>query len=483
LNGRSVRRAYVAILLLGAAARIAAWRLVGGLHPDEFFQALEPAWWRLSGVGLASWEWRDGVRSWVLPAYNGGWMALLMKLGVRRGDILGSIMQLHWALVSLVLVVAAFRGGSYVTRRLEARGSKPSSPAPLAVDAPPAGWRGGLLAAALCALFPPIVSFSPHTLSELPSMLCLVLGLVLTLETSERESRDAVTRKRVFFIGALLSLGVCLRIANAPLVLVAPLVLLLRRRYAHVAWLALGAALPIAIFGVVDLVTWGKFLGSFIGYVDYNLVQGKAAEFGTMPRFWYVGELWHRAPIGLPLVMLPLLFGWRATWPFVLSALGLVVMLSTQAHKEERFVIAFWPFVIIGAAGVVGAWLATARAPRRRLWTHAACAACASALLLDGAVHLGGGENTFARAKLEGQIAAGRDANVTGLLIDNTFYSGASLWFGRSVPQLEFDAALLGNPMISHALVAQGSDNERVTIDAGFSPIFSHDRVVLLRRR
>jgi hypothetical protein len=96
---------------------------------------------------------------------------------------------------------------------------------------------------------------------------------------------------------------------------------------------------------------------------------------------------------------------------------------------------------------------------------------------------LGGGDNTFARAKLEGQIAAGSDANVTGLLIDNTFYSGASLWFGRSVPQLEFDAALLGNPMISHALVAEGSDNERRALDAGFSPVFSHDRVVLLRRR
>src|SRR5690606_17378937 len=37
------------------------------LHPDALFQALEPAFSLVWGYGIETWEFREGMRSWVWP--------------------------------------------------------------------------------------------------------------------------------------------------------------------------------------------------------------------------------------------------------------------------------------------------------------------------------------------------------------------------------------------------------------------------------
>src|SRR5512143_2896486 len=71
-----------------AASTILAGTLVGGLalrvylaiafpniyHPDEVFQTLEPAHRLATGWGIVTWEWRVGIRSWLLPSILAGLM-------------------------------------------------------------------------------------------------------------------------------------------------------------------------------------------------------------------------------------------------------------------------------------------------------------------------------------------------------------------------------------------------------------------------
>ena len=477
-----VRTALGLVFLAGSAARLVAWREGSSIHPDEFFQVLEPAWWHLHGAGLATWEWREGIRSWVLPVYHGAWMALLELLGVRPGATIGWLLQLHWALVNLVLIAAAFRGGAWVARRCARQAATCAAPpeeALAARDTPAAaGWQGGLLAAALVALFPMIVAYAPHTLSESPSMICFVVALALAAEMGEVPGAR-VAPARAIQLGALVGLGLCVRLANAPLALVAPLLLLVRRRFALLGWAALGALGPLALFALVDLVTWGKPLGAAIGYLRFNLIEGRAAGFGTAPWSWYLTRLFERAPWGLPVLLLPLLLGLRASWPFGLSAFLLVASLSTQGHKEERFVSAFWPFLIIGAAGVAGGWLA--RRPQRRV--PAAVVALAAALILaDGLAGYRHADYAVKRAWMEMQRVTGEQPDLTGVIMESILFAGGSLFLDRPVPQLEFRAYLLRNPMISHALLAEGSDFEQQALRAGFRPIVTRDHVVLLRR-
>lgn len=469
MSRAGVTRALIVITIVGAIVRLLAWRLTPAVHPDEIYQNIEPAWGQLHGWGLTTWEWRDGVRSWVLPAYNGAWMAAFANLGIRRGATLGDLVQLHWALANLALLAAAFRGGCHVTRRLR--------PAP---DVAVPGWQGGLLAAALVAAHPILVWYAPHTLSEMPSMLAFVFGLVHLAELRERPA-GADLRKPAAIAGALLGLCVCIRIVNAPLVLAAPVLLLVDRRARLIPWLVLGGLAPVAVFGLVDLVTWGRFLGSYIGYVEFNLVRGQAAIFGTSPWTGYLSRLAERAPIGLPLLLLVALAGARATWPFLLSAVALVAALSTQGHKEERFIVAVWPLVLIAAAGVAGAWLA---APRRWAWLRALPVVAALGVVGEVAARRETADLTFERAWFTGQALAGAE-QPTGLLAESILFCGGTTWFGRPALQIHFDADLLDNQMISHVLVRLGSDNERRALAAGFAPIWtaSADRVVLLRRR
>src|SRR5579872_5069734 len=62
-----------AILLLAVCAGALAIRLIVAFespniaHPDQIFQVLEQAHRLAYGYGVVPWEFREGVRSWILP--------------------------------------------------------------------------------------------------------------------------------------------------------------------------------------------------------------------------------------------------------------------------------------------------------------------------------------------------------------------------------------------------------------------------------
>jgi hypothetical protein len=485
--------------VLGTLLRLLACVFDPPMHPDEYFQYTEPAWWHLSGAGLATWEWDDGVRSWVLPTWNGGWLSLLMALGVDDGPTLGLALKVHWALVNVALIWLAWRGGNNICRLLAPRASREPG------DDRPAGFEGGLLAALLCACFTILVCYSAHTLSELPSMLCLIAGLVLVSEIVERprdEDRFHLW-SAASAAGLLISMGACLRIANGPLTLVAPVWLLLTRRGRSLKALLVAALLPILIFAAVDRVTWGVWAGSFIEYVKFNFIQSGAADFGTEPADWYLGILHSRAPAVVLVLLAIAALGWRATWPYLLSALGMLAYLSSQPHKEERFVVAFWPLLLIAAAGTLGAWIANAtrdrgdelpaKAPPASTFTtriHALTRAqrtlfaglFAALVLADGAVHFLDGVRTPRQDWIDAQVWIAREPDLSGMLIDWPINTAGGLWLGHPVPILDFEADLLANPLVSHVLVPGRSKRERQSLAAGFVSARTFGHCVVLKR-
>ena len=493
-TSRRVNIALASIVLVGLVLRILALRFEPAHHPDEFFQYLEPAWGRLTGASIETWEWRSGVRSWVLPGYHGAWMALLMRLGVHDGSTIGKILQAHWALLSMSLVWAGWRGGILLARRLAPDQDLSTAAADLG-DAAPAGWQGGLVGALLCAVFPLQVRFSIHTLSEHASILCMVCALVLTAGLVRTAGREG--RKQAAWVGLLLGLGICLRIQHAPVPLVVVLWLLVSRRFILALVACAASLLPVLLFGVVDRLTWGGFFASFIAYVKFNLVEGGAANFGTLPWKWYWTEFFHRLPIGLPILGFLCLLRIHRNWPFVASALGLTFLLSTQAHKEERFVMLFWPLVLIAAAAGAGAWLmppadsgavlvegVPVRPHRLPTWlVRSVILAALGMVLVDGARHCRGNDFTdLDTARYEAQIWAGKQADMTGLLVDLSLYTGGYMWFSRSFPQPQFRAECLANPLFSHVLVQRNSGSMREAERAGFTVVFSKDQMVVLRR-
>ena len=66
----------VIILLLAAALRLPLAFWPNFHHPDEVFQYVEPAWRVLGHDSIVSWEWRYGMRGWLLPTIMAGPVAI-----------------------------------------------------------------------------------------------------------------------------------------------------------------------------------------------------------------------------------------------------------------------------------------------------------------------------------------------------------------------------------------------------------------------
>jgi hypothetical protein len=251
------------------------------------------------------------------------------------------------------------------------------------------------------------------------------------------------------------------------------------------------AFVPVLLFGAVDWLTWGRPFASYVGYIRFNLFEGGADLFGKLPAFWYGQTFWHRLPVGLPVVGLLCLLTLRQAWPFLASALGFAALLSTQAHKEERFAMLCWPLLLIPAAAAAGTWLETRPArtepgdrSRLRTWLRrVAVAALVVLLLADGAIHARGNDfPQLSPLRFQTQAWVGRQRDLTGLVYDQPLYTGGYLWFSRPFPQLMYQPGLLGNPLMSHVLGPRDSDMVQAGRQAGFTEVFSLGELVVLRR-
>jgi hypothetical protein len=478
---------------LGAVARVVSVFFDRPLHPDEYFQYLEPAYTQLTGLGIQAWEFRSGLRSWVLPFYHGAWLAALMAVGIHKGSQLLHALQVQAALLNAALVWIAYRGGASVTRKLTAfwPRAQPGAPTPDSREAW-AGFEGGAYAAFLCAAFPLLVLYSGHTLSEQPSMLLLCLGLVELCELSEQDPAPTrSTLRKAALAGFFLSSAACLRIANGPLVLIAPIFLLVTKRYRALLWLTIAALLPALVFGLVDLFTWGKFANSYIEYVKFNFIQGKAVMFGTEPPFFYFGALWKRAPCTAPILLGLSLLGWRRNYMFLAPLLLGLSYLSSQPHKEERFVLFVWPLLFISAGAVLAAARRRpslfARGPNTRgkaarPWLYPALAlALLLAVPLEDAFHVQG-RSWLSRAPFQAEAVVAQDPTLTGLMIDTPIFAGGALWLGVSAPHFDFVEDVLPNPLITHVVVVDDSKQRQQAEKQGFKEIDHIRRWVVLRR-
>jgi len=466
-------------LVVGAVLRVRQALGDVSQHPDEFFQYLEPAHWHWTGEGIRAWEYIDGLRNWFMPAYHGAWMAVLDGIGVHDGRLQHRFFLVHWALAGLVAAVYARRGAPAILR------GATGVPAESA-----AKTFAGPLAAILVATWPALVWWAPHVLTELPSLFLLVIAFTKTSELLERPtSREPRTG---LAIGLLVGVSLVLRIPNGPVALLPLLAMFVHRRFRALATACLGLLPPIFALGLLDRLTWGDWFHSIVKYVEFNFVKGGAANFGTLPVAHYFevlyGELGLVGCIVLPLLALVV---WRRSWFWVLGALLVVSYLSTQPHKEERFILLFWPLLLIPAAAGFGAILL---AVRRRVSMQARIVppfvAAVAMLGLIGATFVTDQVDMQSDHMemtchdsfdvMDGLSYVGRQPDALGVLSDiNWVCNGGTFRIGKNIPLDDYHAVRLSSPLYNYAVMRV----ETETIDrAGFQVVARFPRATVLRR-
>jgi len=341
-----------ALLLVAAAIRLplAFWPNV--FHADEIFQCLEPAWRMLGHESIVSWEWRYGMRGWLLPS--------LMAGPVGFGDWVAPggtgafvVPRLVAALASLSIVASAWYFGARVSR------------------------THAIIAAFVAAIWFEFVSFAPHTLSE-PLATAVILPAALLL------THASLSQRQLAVGGALLALAFVFRFQYAPAIAV--LVFgACWRQWRNLFPLVAGGLIPLALGGVADASRGAMPFVWLIANVQQNLLHDRAAEFGVSPAITYLYSFWMMWSAAIVLLLFAIWQGSRHAPPLLAMALANIAFHSLIGHKEYRFIfLSVVLFIIIAALGSAD-WIQWLRA--KRAWPRSALPAVAAGwALISGAL-------------------------------------------------------------------------------------------------
>lgn len=435
-------------VLLASCAHVwcLSWRVP--LHPDEVFQYMEPAAWHRWGIGAAAWEWARGLRSWVLPALNGAFFEIFGWLGISAKSSMVSLLAVYsLAALPVIAVVARALLG-------------------------PTGRQHQAMALGVwiylgCA--PSLLAFAPHVLSELVSAYALVIAYAMASGRTWWRAGHPSTG-RAIALGAWSACALGLRVSLGPVALLPLLMPLVGRHWRALLQAVAAFAAIVLLFGTVDLLTWGAPFHSYIEYLRFNLFDHGADQFGVAPWHWYLQVF--RAGYGsvaLAYLLFCNLLLLRRTWMWTAGGALLVLMLSTQPHKETRFVLAALWLLSVPAAyatGILCTWAARARA--WRMPASSVGIALSLAVLFysnfqrKSAFYDRACANQWGLFEAQGWVS--EQPNATGILTDDWFCSGGAT-ISRQLPLRTLNDARL-HPVFNY-FIAKVPTRVRMAEEAG----------------
>jgi phosphatidylinositol glycan class B len=392
---------------LGLLPAVIAVLQLGRLHPDEVYQWLEPAYFRAHGYGVVAWEWKVGLRNWVIPGLFAEILRLADRIGLTHPQAYRALIAIPQVLFHLATVFAVYR---WARRR---------------------GESG--VEALVFASYGMVLLFAGRTLGESISADFLVLALermdAALVPGRLSKKQEAMSS---WLAGAFLGAAVIARYGSAIMVVCALVGLLILRRWRTALWVVLGGTGVAAFLGIVDLLTWGAPFHSLREYVRFNLLSdGAVRNFGAQPWTEYL----------LPLLACLPVWVWPALWRRALGhseriglSMALVYGLSLllTPHKEARFLYpAFVLVMLVASFGLPGLLQRIHHEGIRKI----ALAGGISVSLLSGVLF----PWDLRADQFRAIVRASRDA--TGLLIVNEGLWGAGGYFylGKNIPWLTCD--------------------------------------------
>jgi GPI mannosyltransferase 3 len=266
---------------------------------------------------VVTWEFRDGIRSWVFPAFLAAIMRATNWMGTQPAGYLHGI-TLVLSLISLTTVWFGFVWAKRI-----------------------GGMEAAIIAAGCCATWYELVDFGGRALTEVFATHLLLPGLYLGVY-GERIPE----RARLFLAGLLCGLATSLRIQLTPVVAFALLWFCGPEWRKRAAPLGIGFILPVAVFGIVDMFTWSYPFQSFVSYFWVNAIEGRSRAYGVEPWYWYLLIMLK----GLGPMLFFVLVGCRRS-PF-LGWMAFIILASHSAlaHKEPRFLYPLKPIIATLAA-------------------------------------------------------------------------------------------------------------------------------------
>lgn len=425
---------WLEVFVAALPAALHAVFFLGRLHPDEIFQALEPALQHAFGFGVQAWEWRVGLRNQSVPIFFSWLLRAAHSIGIDDVWWRRVVLEVPQFFLHAAMLGAVWR---FSARRLDARLAR---------------W-----CLWLTALYGPIVWFGGRTMSESFSVAFLVWGIERLDDTEERGTASLLG-------GVLLGLAVVTRYGSAAVVAPAMLWLLLTRRFRTFSIATAGGLVVAALLGALDRFTWGDWFHSFRAYVTFNVLTDEAAtRFGAQPFWLYLGRLL-LAPWGAVGLL-----AWRGekaarAWLPVVAGVGYFLAISATAHKEDRFI---YPTLVLLSVAGTPAFVAFVA----RRWEDRRVQALLAAALLGGLAFFVFPTPWDPERKEQFQLEALASRTATGLVILNEglWGTGGFFFLGRNIPWCQCDfpnepcfAGAMGDQRVNRGIYwSSGNEPER----------------------
>jgi GPI mannosyltransferase 3 len=323
INKFTVDTELIIILLISISVKTAIIILLPALyHADENFQLFEAAHRLSFGYGIAPWEFREGIRSLVVPSALAGIFTAVSAIS-DRPEVYISVARFFLACFSLLGVTFLYNYAKAVSK------------------------THAVVASTVLAVWYEAVFFSIRPLTECLAANALVCAVCLGLSAVRSERR-----LHLLLSGFFASLTVMFRFHIGPGALV--LAIWVCRLDIRHKWLPfiVGALPPLIFFGVADWITWGAPFSSFINYFKINILDGKAKHYGIEPIYWYIVQIYENWFVCIPVFILLIAYKIKEKVPWILAAAAIVISHSAIAHKEYRFIYpALTCFLVAAALG------------------------------------------------------------------------------------------------------------------------------------
>lgn len=319
------------ILAFGLTAHLlAAFFSVGYHQCDELFQVYEFAGYKL-GINTEEelpWEFSERMRSGIQPMIVYGFTKALASLSVHHPFTVSFILRLLQSLLSFMVTLLFLR-------RMEEEIRTPRLQL----------WLWGASLLAWCLPY-----FHARFSAENFSAMLFLLGLVVVLQ------KGPGTGLFMFLnAGLLFGLSFVCRFQMSFMIagLFAWLLFVKKEQLQLLAAAFLGLCLALGLGALADKWLYGSWTLSWWNYLDLNLFQDKASQFGREPLYYYIGEalLQLIPPFSLAIVCCIVAF-WIRFRTHVLTwiTLPFILLHFFVAHKELRFlfpVLNFLPAMLV----------------------------------------------------------------------------------------------------------------------------------------
>jgi hypothetical protein len=321
ISAREGRIWFWGILAVAVALRIHAFNSFSANNPDEIIQYLEQAHRIVFGYGAVPWEFREFIRSWLIP--------LMLVPTMQLGEWLDPDGQLYLILPRAMVAALNFApviAAWYIGRRVS--------------------LQHAIVGMAVVAFWVESIAFSVQTLSE-------SLG-VAAFFTAAALLHPKAKVPAIVAAGAMLALTGLLRFQYGPAAAVFGAMM------AGKSWrvwkgLILGA-IPVVAGGALIDLAMGLWPYEWM-YTNYriNIAEGKMQKIAGLGHpLTYLAQLfasWKLAFLVMPMLVVA---GWRRHPALVVSALVNLVLHQLIDHKEYRYIwLSIEIFLLIAAFGSV----------------------------------------------------------------------------------------------------------------------------------